>query len=60
MNMNLLSKTLPTLLLLLLAVSTFVGVVTSYDPIGLLGWLFCLAIGLTAGNPAPSAEPYLA
>lgn len=57
--MNVILKILPTLAVLLLAISSFAGVVASHDPIGLLGWLFCVAIGLTAGNPAPSADPQL-
>ncbi len=48
-------KRLGSLVLLLLAALSLAVTVKSYDPVALLGWLFCLAAVLTAGQPAPQA-----
>jgi hypothetical protein len=50
-------KAVPALVLLLLAAYTFAAIVKAHDPVALLGWIFGLAVILTAGNPVPSADP---
>ena len=56
-DMNSIFKALPTLLVLLLAVLSLAAIVEAHDPVALLGWLFGVALVVTAGTPAPSADP---
>lgn len=53
---DLLLKNLGVLALLLFAALSFAVVLDSRDPVGLLGWLFCVAVVLTAGMPSPCAD----
>lgn len=50
-------KTFSAIALLLFAALSFAAVVEAHDPIGLLGWLFCVAVALTADLPSPQADP---
>ena len=50
-------KPVTLLAMLLVALFSFTAIVQAHDPIGLLGWLFCVAVALTADIPAPSADP---
>lgn len=38
--------------MLLLAVLSFAFIVESHDPVALLGWMFCVAFGVSSSSPA--------
>ncbi len=49
--MTALTKTLSFLAMLLVAVLSFAFIVQTHDPVALLGWMFCVAIGVSTSAP---------
>ena len=51
-----LSRYLSGIVMFLFGSLSLLVVLDSRDPVGLLGWLFSVAVILTAGQPSPRAE----
>lgn len=54
--MNSILKTLTPLAMMLLAILSFAFIVQTHDPVALLGWMFCVAIGVSSSSPAPRPD----
>ncbi len=54
--MNSRSKTWTALTVLMVIVLSFTIIVKNHDPVALLGWLFCVAVGLSSNSTEHRAD----